>query len=253
MNYTNRKSVFLLLAAFMLIITGCEVSGSNSNAPEPQQVSVKMQIKSNTASRLKAKTASNQAIASLTEVKLLVEELELENALDQDSLDFEVDDLVVNLPLDGSKLELAVTTIPEGVYDEFEMEIEGPDDGSSINDSDFYDDSDADGYSIVVRGVYNGEDFIYRTKRDFEFELDLTPPVEVSGNNSPSVAINVDPFSWFINDSGNALDPSDPANKQIIDENIAKSFGAELDDDQDQDQDHDNDDNGSDDGGSDDD
>ena len=183
-----------------------------------------------------------QAVDSLTEVKMLVEELELESSFDEDSLDFEVDDLIVNLPLDGSDFELTSATVPEGVYDEFEMEVENDDD-SNVNDPDFINESgdDDDGYTIIIKGVYNGEDFTYKSEEDFEIEMDLNPPLEVSNSNSPSIAININPSSWFKDASGNDLDPNDPDNRETIDDNISNSFDVEQDDDDD-DEDDDNDD-----------
>lgn len=62
-----------------------------------------------------------------------------------------------------------------------------------------------------------------------EFEI----PLEVTANHSPSVAINVDPYSWFTDKAGNILDPADSTNYKQINENIRKSFGAEQDQDDD--------------------
>jgi hypothetical protein len=59
-----------------------------------------MQIQTNTASKIIA-----VSLDSLTEIKFLVEELELESVND-DSSDFEVEDLVVNMPLNGQLIEL---------------------------------------------------------------------------------------------------------------------------------------------------
>lgn len=247
MNYLDKKVGFTFLAALILVFTGCDISGSNSNGD--RKVSVKMGVKSSTAPKQIANKATSQAIDSLSEVKMLIEELELESSLDQDSLDFEVNDLIVNLPLDGSEFELISATVPEGVYEKFEMEIEGPDDDSSVQDPDFYNNSgeDNDGYSIVVKGVYNGESFTYRSEADFELELGLNPPLEISGNSSPSVAINVDPSSWFKDSSGNDLDPNDPSNRETIDENIENSFEAEKDEDDDEDNEDSDDGDGDDD------
>lgn len=242
MNYLYKKSAFLLIPALLVFFASCDDSSSGVDTPQQQKVTVNMQITSGsaTSAKMMARTAQAQNV-ELTEVKLLVEELELESSVDQDSLDFEVNDLVVDLPLDGSKFEVVSGQVPEGLYGEFEMEIEGPDDGSSVDDTDFYDESGNgdDGYSIVVKGTFNGEEFVYRTKKDFELELELNSPLEVTASSSPSVAINIDPYSWFKDSAGNAIDPSDPANQEVISQKIDKSFGVELDQEQD-----DNDENG---------
>ena len=150
--------------------------------------------------------------------------------------------LIVNLPLDGSVIELTSQDIPMGFYDEFEMEIEHDDD-NNINDPDFIKEGDEDGYSMVIKGSFNGEDFMFRTETDFEIEMELNPPLEISETSgSPSVAINIDPAGWFVDSSGNSLDPNDPANKEIIEDNIEKSFDAEGDGDEDDEDDDDDDD-----------
>ncbi|MDZ7807309.1 MAG: hypothetical protein U5K71_09345 [Gracilimonas sp.] len=229
------KPLTFLFAA-LLITTGCDLANSGNDGPK--DVSVKMQINTNsTAAKFKAVN-----LDSLTEIKFLVEELELESVSD-DSADFEVEDLIVNLPLDGSAIQLTSQNIPIGLYDEFEMEIENDDDGNDVNDPDFINEGDENGYSMVIKGSYNGADFMFRTDTDFEIEMDLNPPLEISETSgSPSVAINIDPSGWFVDSNGNALDPNDPASKEIIEDNIKNSFDAEGDDDDNDDNDDDDDD-----------
>ena len=231
--YKSLSIVIITLVA----ITGCNTTNSGNSGPK--DVAVTMQVQT-TAPKLKA-----MSVDSLTEVKLLVEELELESA-SEDSLDFEAEGLVVNVPLDGSELELSSRQLSNGVYDEFSMEIENDDDGQQVDDPDFYEGEEE--YSIVVRGVYNGEDFTYRVDEDFEIELDLNPVIEITDNtNSAAVAINFDPTGWFVDSSGNPLDPNDPNNDEIIEENIENSFEAEGEEDEEDDDDDDDDDSDDDD------
>lgn len=235
MKFSRLFTPLTLLFAALLITTGCDLANSGNDGPK--NVAVKMQLNSSSAAA-KYKAVS---LDSLTEVKFLVEELELESVSD-DSADFEVENLIVNLPLDGSVIELTSQNIPSGFYDEFEMEIEHDDD-NNINDPDFIKEGDEDGYSMVIKGSYNGQEFMFRTDTDFEIEMDLNPPLEISDTSgSPSVAINIDPAGWFVDSNGNALDPSDPANKEMIEDNIKNSFDAEGDDDDDDDDDDGDDD-----------
>ncbi len=213
--------------------TGCDIANSDNNGPK--SVAVNMQVQTSTAAKFKAIN-----LDSLTEIKLLVEELELESVSD-DSADFEVEDLIVSLPLDGSPIQLTSQIIPNGMYDEFEMEIENEDDSSSVSDPDFNENGNS--YSIVIRGSYNGEEFLFRSDKDFEVEMELNPAIEISDNTgSTAVSINIDPTGWFVDSQGNSLDPSDPANKELIENNIQNSFEAEEDNDFDNDDDNDDDD-----------
>jgi len=246
MDFINRYSILplTLIAGLFFIFTGCDISGSNSSTD--RQVPVNMRVNTSNSSataKQQSKGTTIQSVDSLTEVKMLVEDFELDSALDQDSLDFEVDNLIVNLPLDGSDFEFTSVTVPEGVYDEFEMQIEN--DNANVNDPDFANESaDHDGYTIIVRGVHNGEDFTYKSEEDYEIEMDFNPPLEVSGNSSPTIAITIDPASWFTDSSGNDLDPNDPSNREIIDNNISNSFDAEHEEQNDGDDQDGNDDDG---------
>tara|TARA_R100000908_G_scaffold65120_1_gene52057 strand:+ start:103969 stop:104679 length:711 start_codon:yes stop_codon:yes gene_type:complete len=227
---------FTILVGALALISSCNTT--NSNSDRPKSVSVKMQVQANSASKMKA-----ISVDSLTSIKLLVEELELESVND-DSADFEVEDLLVDLPLNGQEIKLTSSEIPAGLYEEFEMEIENDDDGTSTSDPDFSEGDES--YSIVVKGIYNGEEFMFRSDEDFEIELEMNPPLEISeSTSSAAVNINIDPSGWFVDDQGNALDPNNADHKEKIEQNIENSFeaeGEEDDDDNDDDQDDDNDD-----------
>lgn len=224
----------VFLASLLLISTGCDIANSNDDGPK--DVAVTMQIQSSaTAAKFKA-----QSVDSLTEIKFVVEELELESAT-EDSMDFEVENLIVNLPLDGSKIQLTSQAIPAGFYDEFELEIEHDEDAQLFDDPDFYDGDKS--FSIVIKGIYNGEEFIFRSEEDFEIELEMNPALEISeSTGSAQVAINIDTSAWFLDSQGNPLDPTDPANYTTINENIEQSFDAEAEEDDDDDDDGSDDD-----------
>ena len=231
MNFITIKPKILLGAILTLLVaTGCSISDSNNADPKP--VTVKMQVATNSAPKASQKTSSSNHV-TLTSVKMLVEELELESVED-DSTDFEVENKVVNLPLDGSPYQLSAENIAPGMYDEFEMEIEGlDDDDAAINDSDFNDDSET---SMVIRGTVNGNDFTFKTDEDFEFEFEFNPPIQIDENTNNidiNLMINID--TWFVDDSGNELDPTDPNHHEQIEENIENSFEADKDEDDDDD------------------
>jgi len=233
----------ILIAAVLtaFVFAGCSISDSNNSLTKPVTVNMQVAAAAN-APVAPNKTSSNHV--TLTSVKMLVEELELES-VEEDSLDFEIENQVIELPLDGSAYQLAAANIPSGLYDEFELEIEGLDDDDNVNNPDFTGGSDE--ISIVIKGTYNGEDFTFKSEEDFEIEFEFNPPIEID-ENTTSVDINlmVDINSWFVDDSGNELDPTDPNNREQIEENIEDSFEADkdeddLDDDEEDDDDDDDD------------
>lgn len=245
-----KLSAPLVFAIFIsLFFASCDVSDTSSQGPG--KVAVTMNLQSSTHAKLKGNNSlTTQSVDSLTEVKFLIEELELESAVDEDSLDFEHENIIANLPLDGSSFVLSSETVPEGIYDEFELEIEH-DDTSVGSDPDF--EQDGTYYSLVIKGIYNGEKFTYRSEEDFEIELELNPPLEITESDSSfSININIDPSNWFTSpETGKDLDPNNPDHKEQIDENIKKSFEAHSEkedhDEEGDDRDHEDDDEGGDD------
>lgn len=235
MNLQKLYTPLIVFASLLLITTGCDLANTDNDLPKDVAVSMQIQTTAPTQAKFKA-----QSVDSLTEIKFVVEELQLESAT-EDSMDFEVENLIVNLPLDGSRIQLTSQTIPAGFYDEFELEIEHDDDAQVFDDPDFFDDDKR--FSIVVKGIYNGEEFMFRSEEDFEIELELNPALEITDNTgSAQVAINIDTSSWFLDSQGNPLDPTDPANYTTINENIEESFDAEADEEEEDDDDDDDDD-----------
>ena len=76
---------------------------------------------------------------------------------------------------------------------------------------------------MIVKGKYNSEDFIYKSRKSAHQDLKLETPIEVDENEIANLTITVDPFSWF-SDGTNLLDPTDPVNENDIDNDIKDSF-----------------------------
>ena len=259
----------LYLPIFMaLVFAGCELPATMTDEVEeaienqaPSEMQVRMQVHAGqTAAKSISAAKSTESGIVINEVKLFIEEMELESVQD-DSLDLEVENFIVNLPLDGSPLVLSEIVIPAGLYSEFELEIEKPDDEDVlVDDPDFRDETGS--YSIVVKGTFNGEDFTFRSSEDFEIELELNPLLEITETGSSLLVVGVDVFSWFKDEDGTDLDPNSFENTERINENIEASFEGfeeefeeedddeeeEDDDDEDGDDDDDNDDDDDDDG-----
>lgn len=208
---------FLAISVITFLFIRCDnISGDTEN--QVRQLSVTMTVGEDNAfdlnsTALAAKHDTNEV--ELTLIKMLIDNLELETVSD-DSLDFEINDLVVDLPLDGDTLELSSQEIPAGSYDKLDIEI----------DSDIVEDSvlnDSTGYhSIVVQGLYNGEEFTFKTSREFEEEFRFNPPIEVT-DSTTTLALNlsIDVDRWFYH-----ANPNNPDDKERIEYNIRKSFNA---------------------------
>ncbi len=190
----------------------------------------------------------------LDTAQVVLREIELErteteacdsSAENDDCEEFEAGPVLVDLPLDGGTETLVTIGAPPGSYDEIEFEIH-----KVSND----DPQDADfraqyphmvGKSIRVTGTFNGEPFTYETDLDVEQEYDLDPPLMVDGSGSANVTVLMDISMWFVDGSGNLIDPRTAnqggENEGVVKENIKRSVEAFEDDDYDGDDDHEDD------------
>ena len=169
----------------------------------------------------------------ITDVILIVSEFELEGADDacldpddddlDDCADFEAPPFLLELPLDGSTVTVAVGDVPPGTYHELEFEVEDlelddDDDGQELEPvwaearnahTDWPDEA-----SMVVEGTFTPEnDATARTFRVFvdaeiEVEMELDEPLVVEADQAASVTVLLDPGTWFTRADGSVLDLS---------------------------------------------
>ena len=215
--YTLFSLVFMTTAMF----AGCDLVESDKG----QEPEVKIQMKTLNSSDVMNKRSAmvlEEDQLVITEVKMFIEEMELDGT--SGTKDFEVENFIINLPLDGSPLILTRGELPPGLYDEFEMEIEKPDDDVDVSDPEFRDETGS--YSMVIKGSYEGEDFTFRSQEDFEINIDLFPPLEIEESETSVMVITVDVSGWFKGQDGETLDPKDFNNTERINDNIEHSFEA---------------------------
>ena len=219
-----KKSIYTLLTMVLITATmlaGCDLVESNTNDEPEVQIQMKMITSSDTMAKGSAMSVQENELI-ITEIKMFIEEMELDGT--RGTKDFEVENFIVDLPLDGSPLILTNGELPPGLYDEFELEIEKPDDDVHVTDRDFRDETGS--YSLVVKGTYQGEDFIFRSREDFEIEMDLFPPLVIEESGTSVLVVSVDVSEWFKGWDGETLDPKDFRNTERINDNIERSFEA---------------------------
>jgi hypothetical protein len=227
----NLYTIITLLMIGSFFTLACDTTNSEADIASVQ---LQMQVNTGDTSAKQFLASQDQEGIVIQQVKLFITEMELES-IQNDSLDFEIENFIVNLPLDGSPLVLTEQVVPAGIYDEFELEIEKPDDSDvQVNDTDFRDETGS--YSVVVKGLYNGEEFMFRSSEDFEIDIDLNPPLELVDGGSSILVISIDISGWFKGSDGEDLDPKNPDNTERINQNIESLFEAfedQFDDDDD--------------------
>lgn len=231
-NHSNLFK-FLFISAILISFISCDTA-ENNNAV----------VSLNFSSGSGLSKTSVDAL-ELTEVKILLRDVKLERDdeedFESDSLTDENDDeeyvkagpFVVNLNLSGMTTDFAVTGIPAGVYEEVKFKIHQIEGSEIPPDPEFKDgDDNSKRYSVIVKGNYNGEPFVYKSRKSAHQHLELNPPLSIEENTGVSLTITVDPYSWFYK-NGVLLNPNDSSNINDIDNNIAQSFKKAFKDDDD--------------------
>ena len=234
------SSIFNYIIVASLLVAAMSCSDSNPLSPNNDEdgnlglsptsensvtLSMLAPVNSTTTQAKTTGGANTLAVNGVTvsEAKFLIRDLQLESTGD-DSLDFEVRNLVVDLPLDGSPFIISNRSVPNGTYDELDVEVHKPNADDAISDTAFIDGSNR--YSMIIRGTKDGSDFTLKSDEDFDFELNFIPPLEITDSTaSVNIDLMVRVETWFkAGLNGRTLDPTNPDDIKLIEDNIERSF-----------------------------
>lgn len=172
----------------------------------------------------------------LRKIKLKAEdnnEVEMEHEEDGHNSTKKLAPFVLDLNLSGAMQQISISNIPFGTYNKFKFEIhkvsQSEIDTLSVSQkATFADFLSGDRYSIIIDGnVYkNGQAtaFTYKSKVDVEFEKTLSPNLVIS--QTPTIfnlTLQVSSAGWFLDQNKSLLDPTNPNNFSVIENNL-KSF-----------------------------
>lgn len=211
------KTIILVLLVTLISVTGC-----NRDETGP--------LGGNENDNLTLSAMSDPEITDgngivITEAKALIGEVELETepSTGNNSVHLQLSPFVVNLNSISVAQLAASVTIPEGNYRKIKFQIHKPEDNETPPDPEFKTgNSGNQRFSIIVKGTYNGNQFIYRSRRSANVVLFLNSIVNIS-NTSRNITMIVNPSNWF-KSGNNFIDPSNDDNEDIIDDNIKNSF-----------------------------
>lgn len=195
-----------------------------------------------TSETLQLEAGTNTLVVNSAQV--VVQEIEFErdeasgscalSANDDACESFEVGPRLLNLPLSGAVALEVTQEIPEGEYDEIEIDIHRLTD-SGEDQAIAAQVPELAGASILVTGTFDGAAFTFTTDIDQELELEFDPPLNVDGTSG--VTLSFDLAAWFTDSSGNLVDPrtalAGGANESLVEGNIRQSIVSFEDDDQD--------------------
>ena len=160
----------------------------------------------------------SQNILILDTVKILIKDIKLNFSDNQeDSCDFKVGPFVLFLNFSSGINILSSAIIPDGNYRKIKFEIHKLNDNEALPDPEF---ADANGrYSVIVRGRYLGNYFIYKSTKSAHQILQFPNDIPITLSGVSNITLMVRPYIWFIK-NGAWLNPFDSANSNDIDNNI---------------------------------
>ena len=213
-----RFGTLLIIASLSLWGAACD----SSPLADTETASVAFSIEANVPSAAAGKAKSAPPISltgsngtlTISDVRFLLDGLQLDVADDDVAEDVEVGPLFVDVPLDAGIVELLETDVPLGSYTGIEVEIEGLDFDESSDDyaadsvlaalvrSEFPDWPDE--ASVVVVGAFapaGGGDvrpFTIYVAADVEVELEFDPAFEIAeAHVEKLVTLVTDPLAWL--------------------------------------------------------
>jgi hypothetical protein len=207
--------LILLFASVFIYLGGCK--------SETPVTAVSQQGNYNTSLAAFTESSTSDNVLMLSEVKFLLRKIELETEGGGEESEINLGPLVVNLELTARAMEFTYAKVVPGVYNEIHFQLHKPSPNENISDPEFTE-STSIRYSVIVKGMFDGEFFVYKTdvtvSKEIEFE---NHSVAITANGFVNITTRVNPYLWF-EGTGGMLNPLDPVNKILIDKNIKDSF-----------------------------
>lgn len=239
----SKFGVFIILAG--LTFASCNTTSTNgSKAPVALRFQTAAAAPTNAGfSTLAAKQGDTLTVKGsngtlkITDVHFIVDDFELEKAegeceglkgkKEDDCEEFEANLFFVDLPLNNEPLELAVSSIKNGVYSELEFEIddldldENEDQAEEQQKQEFFQNKVRPEFSnwpkaasIVISGSFeanNGDvtEFTTFAAAEIEVEMALNPPLEINNGTAKRITVNINPEKWFVNQNGTVKNLAD--------------------------------------------
>ena len=183
-----------------------------------------------------AKSSTGAAVDSvvISRARLVLRDIKFKSP-SEDSTSFRTAPMVLELSLSGGVQEVGVVTVKPGTFQRIEFDVhrvEAPEIASlpAADQTQFADFLAGERYSIVVDGTVFQSGlapaaFTYRSKVDAKQKIDLVDPLVIDAATlSVNATLVISSANWFKSASGTLVDPSDPNNEGVIDENLKASI-----------------------------
>lgn len=219
MKNSIKTLLALLITASAFYITGCDAGGGITIPSGASSLTVSMKSDDNV-----------DAPVIITEAKALISSVEFEKQSDGKNQLHQAGPLVMSLRLDGSLKEMGTQYIVRDNYTKIKFRLHKPGETEIPSDPEFKDGTGVNQrYSFIIKGTYNGSAFVYKCKQEENIVINFDK-VENINLKADNITVLFNKVKWFKNGSID-LNPNDPQNEALIDNNIKISFSRAFKDD----------------------
>jgi hypothetical protein len=218
---TKNKFKKTILAAFLIftasaVITGCDENGGILIPSGATDLTLSIGANDN--------ITDNPADAVIiTEAKALITEIEYERERDGIDQLHHTGPYVVYFNLTGSLTGVLTGFIVRDIYTKAKFKFHKPESTETPADPEFKDGTgDAQRYSFIIKGTYNGAAFVYKSKKSAALVINFNSSANINLKEQ-NLTVLFNKTGWFKNGT-TVLNPNLPANADIIDNNIRNSF-----------------------------
>jgi len=206
----------IVLAILLTFLSGC----SNDNPLQPAASNGNVSFSSSSSNSFPG--VNNQNLLQITEAKVLIKNMKIYPVNEEENEEhckiIMTGPFVINLNVGSKTTTLTNINLPPGNYKMVKYEIHKVSPDEIPPDPEF---TDLHGrFSVVVKGNFNGTGFIYKSMISANQKDNLQRTLAISANSNYNITFFAIPLLWFIDDTGNVLDPNIELNRHIIDDNI---------------------------------
>ncbi|MDD5360727.1 MAG: hypothetical protein PHN88_01235 [Ignavibacteria bacterium] len=159
-----------------------------------------------------------QDIIRLDTVKILIKDIKMElSNTAEDSSEFKTGPFVMFMDMSSDCKLISSAFIPAGDYKKIKFEVHKLNDNETPPDLEF---ADSNGrYSVIVKGWYLGNYFVYRSTKSAHQILQFPDNIPFTSISVTNITLTVKPYIWFIK-NGTWMNPMVNENSNDIDNNI---------------------------------
>lgn len=221
-KFKLKFTMLLLSAAVVTGITGCDEGGGITIPSGVSELTVS--VKSDDT------ILDDPAAIVITEAKILMMNVEFEKQSDGNDQLHQRGPFVLNLNTNGSIQEMGTQYIIRDNYTKIKFQFHKPEETETPPDPEFKEGTAANQrYSFIIKGTYNGSSFVYKSKQSANIVINFAQTENINLKKT-NITVLFNKLKWFKNGSVE-LNPNDPQNAALIDNNLKNSFSKVFRDD----------------------